>query len=136
MLRQACLPARQAQHDMALSSVSHDSTFLVKIIFYFCCMPALKQYTVYILKCSDGSYYTGVTNDIDRRLKEHEQGLNKGYTHNRRPVILVFTEHFQDVNHAISFEKQVKGWRRVKKEALINGRWDLLPELSKTAKNN
>ncbi len=89
-------------------------------------------YTVYILKCADNAYYTGITNDIDRRLWEHQSGYDpKAYTFNRRPVELVFYEHFPDVNQAITFEKQIKGWRRVKKEALINQRWDLLPELSR-----
>jgi putative endonuclease len=92
----------------------------------------MKQYFVYILLCSDGSYYTGVTNDLDRRLSEHEKGLNPNcYTFKRRPVKLVFHESFNDVNQAIAFEKQVKGWRRAKKEAIINGDWHLLPELSK-----
>ncbi|MEP4533213.1 MAG: GIY-YIG nuclease family protein [Cyclobacteriaceae bacterium] len=54
----------------------------------------------------------------------------KAYTYRKRPVKLVFHENFNDVNQAIDFEKQVKGWRRKKKEALISGRWDLLPELS------
>ncbi|MDB5004643.1 MAG: hypothetical protein JWQ34_2868 [Mucilaginibacter sp.] len=95
----------------------------------------MKQYYVYILLCNDSSYYTGVTNKIDRRLSEHETGFNKNsYTYRRRPVKLVFCERFTDVNQAIAFEKQVKGWRREKKEAIINGDWDLLPELAKTAK--
>lgn len=77
------------------------------------------------------SYYVGVTNDIDRRLWEHQSGTDhKAYTYRRRPLKLVFQEHFQDVNQAIAFEKQVKGWRRAKKEALINRQWHLLPELS------
>ncbi|MEP0368411.1 MAG: GIY-YIG nuclease family protein [Cyclobacteriaceae bacterium] len=88
-------------------------------------------YTVYILICSDYSYYTGVTNDLERRIWEHETGVDrKAYTYRKRPVKLVFHENFNDVNQAIDFEKQVKGWRRKKKEPLISGRWDLLPELS------
>ena len=89
-------------------------------------------YTVYILRCSDGSYYVGVTNDIVFRVAQHIEGLNRrAYTFSRRPVELVFQEHFHDVNQAIAFEKQVKGWRREKKEALIRREWDRLPELSK-----
>jgi len=85
-------------------------------------------YTVYILICADKSYYTGVTNDIDRRVNEHQLGSNsKAYTFTRRPVKVVFQEHFKDVNQAIAFEKQVKGWRRAKKEALIQRKWSLLP---------
>ena len=91
----------------------------------------MHKYTVYILKCSDGSYYTGVTNNIERRLLEHNEGENKkAYTFSRRPVKIVFEEHFHDINQAIDFEKQIKGWRRAKKEALINREWGELPELS------
>ena len=93
----------------------------------------MKLFTVYILLCSDGSYYVGVTNDIAVRLAQHDEGMNrKAYTYRRRPVKLVFEEHFQDVNLAISFEKQIKGWRREKKKALIEGRWSDLPKLSKS----
>ena len=95
----------------------------------------MKRYFVYILLCNDNSYYTGVTNDIDRRLYEHESGLDpKSYTFKRRPVKLLFQEMFNDVQQAIAFEKQIKGWKRAKKEAIINGDWHLLPELSKRAK--
>jgi putative endonuclease len=91
----------------------------------------MKQLFVYILKCSDHSYYVGLTNDLQRRLNEHQEGMyKKAYTFKRRPVEMVFSIPFQDPQQAINFEKQVKGWRREKKEALINGRWDLLPELS------
>ncbi|WP_316771456.1 GIY-YIG nuclease family protein [Pedobacter frigiditerrae] len=89
----------------------------------------MKYYSVYILKCSDGSYYTGITNDIDRRLYEHQNGENIAcYTYKRRS--LVFYENFPDVNQAIDFEKQIKGWSRKKKEAIINDNWEKLKELS------
>jgi putative endonuclease len=92
----------------------------------------MNNYCVYILLCSDNSYYTGITNDVERRLYEHANGLDKtSYTFTRRPIKLIFTEYFQDVNHAIDFEKQVKGWSRKKKQAIINGDWRLLPELAK-----
>lgn len=92
----------------------------------------MKQYFVYILLCSDNSYYTGVTNNLERRIYEHENGLDpSSYTFKRRPLKLVFHEMFYDINQAIAFEKQIKGWRRAKKEAIINGDWHLLPELSK-----
>ncbi|WOK08617.1 GIY-YIG nuclease family protein [Imperialibacter roseus] len=94
----------------------------------------MNQYTVYILKCADGSYYTGVTNDIDWLLYEHKIGYDtKSYTFKRRPVELVFTEHFGDVNKAIAFEKQIKGWSRAKKEALMKQDWGALKELSKNS---
>ena len=96
----------------------------------------MKQYFVYILLCSDNSYYTGITNDVGRRFIEHSTGSDiNSYTFRRRPLKLVFYESFPDANQAIAFEKQIKGWRRSKKEALINRNWDLLPALSKTAKN-
>jgi putative endonuclease len=95
----------------------------------------MNHYHVYILLCNDGSYYTGVTNNIERRLIEHNSGIHiTSYTFKRRPVKLVFNEVFGDINQAIAFEKQVKGWRRAKKEAIINGKWSLLPELAKSAK--
>ena len=92
----------------------------------------MKTYHVYILLCSDGSYYTGVTNDLDVWLMQHEQGTDpKAYTYKRRLLKLVFNEVFNDIDQAIAFEKQVKGWRREKKEAVIKGDWEKLPELSK-----
>ena len=90
------------------------------------------SYFVYILKCSDGSYYTGVTNDVQRRFYEHQEGLIEGcYTHDRRPVIIVLTEEYRDINEAIGREKQIKKWSRGKKEALINGDWEKLIAMSK-----
>jgi putative endonuclease len=72
---------------------------------------------------------------MERRLYEHENGVDpKCYTFKRRPIKLVFHENFNDITQAIAFEKQVKGWRRAKKEAIINGDWHLLPELSKKYK--
>ena len=86
----------------------------------------------YILLCSDDSYYTGMTNNLHRRLEEHEQGINEGsYTANRRPVTLVWQESFKYVNRAIAREKQIKGWSRAKKEALIGRRLSDLQALSK-----
>lgn len=91
----------------------------------------MKEYYVYILQCKDGSYYTGVTNDIDRRLWEHQEGINNEcYTYRRRPVKLVYVENFNDVNQAIAFEKQIKGWSRKKKEALIHGNWEEIKKLA------
>ena len=86
----------------------------------------------YILECADSSFYAGVSNDVERRVAEHNEGLNKkAYTYKRRPVKLVYQESFTDPNYAISIEKQIKGWGRKKKIALINGEWDRLPALSK-----
>lgn len=90
-------------------------------------------YYVYILKCSDNSYYTGVTNNLDNRLEEHNTGIDsKSYTHNKLPVELVFYATFENINQAIDREKQIKGWSRRKKEALINSNWDELVKYSKS----
>ncbi len=92
----------------------------------------MREFFVYIVKCSDGLYYTGVTNDISRRIQEHNSDLNtKSFTFRRRPVDLVFYETFNDPYSAFRLEKQIKGWSRRKKEALINRDWDKLVELSK-----
>ena|SRR5690606_41379028 len=90
------------------------------------------HYFVYILKCSDNTYYTGVTNNIERRLIEHQNGEEpKCYTYKRRPVELKFYAEFSNIENAIEKEKQIKKWSRAKKEALIDGDYDLLPSLSK-----
>ena len=91
----------------------------------------MKQYFVYILKCVDNSYYTGVTNNLERRLYEHTNVRSvNSYTAERLPIELVFHHVFHSPMQAISFEKQVKGWSRKKKEALINDKWELLPVLA------
>jgi len=92
----------------------------------------MKVYTVYILKCSDSSYYTGITSNISKRLFEHQSGFHPdSYTSSRRPVQLMFTADFTDVGFAIDVEKQIKKWSRAKKEALIDGRFEDLPGLSR-----
>ena len=86
---------------------------------------------LYILRCSDGSYYVGTTrNTLAKRLAEHETGAFDGYTTRRRPVTLVFHQYFERFEDAIAAEQQVKGWRREKKEALIQGDFGALPDLS------
>ena len=96
----------------------------------------MKTYYVYIVQCCDNSYYTGVTNDVERRILEHNFGeIKTAYTFRRRPVKLVWFEYYNDINQAIEKEKQIKGWSRNKKEALINDDFDLLVELS-NLKNN
>ena len=92
----------------------------------------MKRYSTYILHCADDSYYTGMTNDLERRITEHDEGINEGsYTADRRPVKLVWWENFKYVDLAIAREKQIKGWSRKKKEALIEGRRQDLPPLAK-----
>lgn len=92
----------------------------------------MKLYYVYILKCVDDTYYTGLTNNLGRRLSEHDWGRNPdAYTYNRRPLELVFAAEFTNPYVAIEREKQFKNWSRKKKEALIEGRFEDLPNLAK-----
>ncbi|GIZ07460.1 GIY-YIG nuclease family protein [Flavobacterium sp. UMI-01] len=92
----------------------------------------MKTYFVYILKCADNSFYTGMTNSLERRLSEHKSGLKKdSYTFTRRPIELVWFEMFTDPTQAIMFEKKIKGWSRRKKQALIDEDWDRLVRYSK-----
>lgn len=87
---------------------------------------------VYILRCSDDTYYTGVTNDVKRRLKEHQAAIDpNSYTARRLPVELMVILHFTSPTEAILAEKQIKDWNRKKKEALIRGEWHLLSGLAK-----
>lgn len=93
----------------------------------------MMPYMVYILECSDGSYYTGSTEDLKKRLWEHEQGVSpSSYTYTRRPVRLVWTSeetrHYYD---ALRWERQIKGWSRAKKQALIRGEFDAIHEIVK-----
>jgi putative endonuclease len=103
-------------------------------------MKTAGNYYVYIVECSDKSYYTGVTNDIDRRLWEHNNDDNiLSYTYKRRPVVLKYCEHFSNITQAIAWEKQLKGWSRKKKEALFRGDWKeiiLLAKSKQSAQNN
>jgi putative endonuclease len=89
---------------------------------------------MYVLKCIDDSYYTGSTNDIDKRLAQHQNGEGTNYTKKRLPVKLVYMEEFQRIDEAFYREKQVQGWSRKKKESLINRQFELLPVLSKSKK--
>jgi predicted GIY-YIG superfamily endonuclease/glycine/D-amino acid oxidase-like deaminating enzyme len=95
------------------------------------------MYVVYILQCSDGSYYTGLSNDLDRRLWQHETGFfPKCYTYKRRPVKLVWRKFVENIEEAMTLEKQIKGWSRKKKEALINEDISELKRLSNTKKQD
>ena len=87
---------------------------------------------VYILECADGSYYCGTARDgLERRLGEHNAGHYGGYTATRRPVKLVYSEWFARITDAIAAERQIKGWSRAKKQALIRGDFEALRELAK-----
>ena len=89
-------------------------------------------YYVYVLLCSDGSCYTGMTSKLEQRLDEHNTGFYpRCYTYSRRPLTLIYTECYQFVHDAISREKQIKGWSRAKKEALMNGDHETLSILAR-----
>ena len=92
----------------------------------------MKYYYVYIVLCSDNTYYTGMTNDLQRRLKQHESGYNpNGYTFSRLPIELKQYLQCEDPTEAIKIEKKIKGWSHKKKEALINENWKDLVKFSK-----
>ena len=86
---------------------------------------------MYILECADGSYYTGSTKNLELRLWEHQNSLGANYTKNKCPVNLVYYEEYARIDDAFYREKQVQGWSRKKKLALIEGRQNELPMLSK-----
>jgi len=92
----------------------------------------MKKYTVYIIKCNNKNYYTGVTSNLINRIKEHHLGKHKNsYTYSRRPIELVYFCEFINIEQAIDMEKQLKKWSRIKKEALINNEFEKLPNLCK-----
>ncbi len=88
-----------------------------------------KGYT-YILRCSDGSYYTGSTKYLELRLDQHQKGEGANHTAKNLPVELVYVEEYSRIDWAFNREKQIQGWSRKKKEALIEGRVEDLPELA------
>jgi predicted GIY-YIG superfamily endonuclease len=95
----------------------------------------MKPFYVYILKCNDNSYYTGQTDDIEKRLAEHINNEKPSYTSTRLPIQLVFLQEFMTREEAIAAERQIQGWSRKKKEALIAEDWDKLRYLSNLKKN-
>jgi putative endonuclease len=87
---------------------------------------------VYMLRCADDSYYVGsARSGLERRLAEHNSGTYGGYTSKRLPVVIVWSEHFLNITDAIAAERQIKGWSRSKKEALIRGDYELIRLLAK-----
>ena len=86
---------------------------------------------MYILLCDNGSYYNGSTRNLERRLEEHFSGEGANYTRKHKPIELVYYEEFDRIDKAYYREKQVQGWSRKKKEALINRYEERLPELSR-----
>jgi len=90
-------------------------------------------YRVYILECSDGSYYTGISSNVEKRLAQHQEGVYPdAYTYSRRPVKLLWaSEEVDRYSDALRYEHQIKGWSRAKKEALIRGDYNLIHEIVK-----
>ena len=88
------------------------------------------SFYAYLLRCSDSSYYAGHSDDLDARLVAHQTGIIRGYTYSRRPVELVWHQEFPSRDEAFLSERQIKGWSRAKKEALIRGNWDAIVTLA------
>ena len=101
-------------------------------------MPQLLRmpFYVYILNCSDGSYYTGHTDNLDVRMAQHGAGEGCAYTSKRRPLTLLWATDCQTLNEAFELEKQIQGWSRAKKEALMRGDFAALPVLSRSKSAN
>ncbi len=95
------------------------------------------SYFIYMLHCSDDSFYIGLTSDVSRRVAEHETGaIPKAYTHSRRPVQLVWVGEFPPHEEACAFERQIKGWSRAKKKALIDNDWNKIHQIVKDEREN
>lgn len=91
----------------------------------------MRPFYLYMLRCSDGSYYVGHTDDLEKRMDEHDEGTHGGYTSQRLPVELVFVDEFVTREETIERERQLKGWSRAKKEALIRSDWAELRRLAR-----
>ena len=105
-------------------------TELVEVPSIDCKYNNVKGY-VYILLCADGSYYTGSTTNLDIRLAQHFSGEGANYTQKHRPIKLLYFEEFSDISKAFDREKQIQGWSRRKKEALIQERFEDMSNVSK-----
>ena len=86
---------------------------------------------VYILRCADGRYYVGHTDDLDRRMAQHSDGVASAFTAKRRPLTLLWASDCPDREVAFALERQLKGWSRAKKEAFMRGDFEALPGLSR-----
>ena len=91
----------------------------------------MSEWYVYILRCSDGSLYTGQTNNLESRLLAHNSGKGSKYTASRRPVVIVYHEPAESKSAALQRELQIKSWTKAKKIALIQGDYDTLKKLSR-----
>ena len=86
---------------------------------------------VYMLECADGSFYVGHTDNLEERLQQHQSGALGGHTRTRRPVRLAYSQDFPTRDEAFAAERQIKGWARQKKEALLRGDWEALRRLAR-----
>jgi predicted GIY-YIG superfamily endonuclease len=94
----------------------------------------MKSYWVYVLVCRDGSFYVGVTSDVEARLAQHAEATDRRhFTYSRRPLELVYTASFLTPEEAIRAEKQLKGWSRAKKAAMLRGDWKRIQELARSS---
>jgi putative endonuclease len=105
----------EAKHNQTVSPLDFSNPTKMLIMAY-----------MYILECCDESFYTGSTNNLPRRILQHQNGMGANHTAKRLPVKLVYAEEFEHVADAFYREKQVQGWSRAKKMALIQGEWDKL----------
>ena len=97
-------------------------------------IPGLMTFWAYLLRCGDGSYYAGHTDNLDHRIGQHRIGRGSDYTARRQPVALVWSQHFSSRLEALAAERQIKGWSRAKKEALIAGDWARISLLAQSRK--
>ncbi|HET6603197.1 MAG TPA: GIY-YIG nuclease family protein [Xanthomonadaceae bacterium] len=93
------------------------------------------MFWAYLLRCADGSFYAGHTDDLELRLAAHQAGEIEGYTQTRRPLELVWSQAFVTREEALAAERQIKGWRRRKKEALVAGDWDEIRRIAWGTRN-
>jgi predicted GIY-YIG superfamily endonuclease len=94
----------------------------------------MMAFHAYLLRCNDGSYYAGHTDDLEQRMAQHRTGALGGYTAKRRPVVLVWSDSFQTRDDAFAVERKLKGWSRAKKQALIAGDWQMISQLARSRK--
>ena len=89
------------------------------------------EFVLYILECADGSFYIGHTDNLDRRMEQHDEGKGCAYTAVRRPLKLIHAEAFETCIEALAMERKLKGWSRAKKLAYIAGDWGAVSTLAK-----
>ena len=89
------------------------------------------HFFAYLLRCNDSSFYAGHTDNLELRIAQHWSGVMGGYTAKRLPIELVWSETFETREEALAAERQIKGWSRAKKQALIDGDWELVSKLAK-----